>query len=403
MTGHEDHVERPDPGGAEVAGLRALADEQAAVLRVAEQIARTAEPGEVLATVTAEASRLLGGHATTLVRFDGDRELVVVASHDGPAPIGSRITFEPATLPDRVLRGGAVVRVDDYTAERDAELARSFGLAAAVAAPVRVAGAVWGMLAVTSAARAAAAGHRTPTGRVRAARHRGGRRQPGPDRAPGAGRRAGGPAPGGRARCPRRRLGGGLRRPLARGVGPARRSPRGPDGLRRQRGPRRCHVQLPGARRAPRAVQRRHGDRRAVPHRAVPRTWPLTRATDAGGRHPGVGHRLDHGRPDRGRGSRPGRARREHRRPAAPGRHRGPPRAVRRPGRRRDRQRRDAREAHRLAGARRRHRRRDPSATAARRPRRRAAAAGSRGHRAQDGPQRGRGRVRRRPSSWRRR
>jgi len=152
MTGHEDHVERPDPGGAEVAGLRALADEQAAVLRVAEQIARTAEPAEVLATVTAEASRLLGGHATTLVRFDGDRELVVVASHDGPAPIGSRITFEPATLPDRVLRGGAVVRVDDYTAERDAELARSFGLAAAVAAPVRVAGAVWGMLAVTSAA-----------------------------------------------------------------------------------------------------------------------------------------------------------------------------------------------------------------------------------------------------------
>ena len=161
MTGHEERVERPDPGGAvaagvaetaEVAGLGALADEQAAVLRVAEQIARTAEPAEVLATVTAEASRLLGGPATTLVRFDGDRELVVVASHDGPAPIGSRITFEPGTLPDRVLRGAAVVRVDDYTAERDAELARSFGLAAAVAAPVRVAGAVWGMLTVTSAA-----------------------------------------------------------------------------------------------------------------------------------------------------------------------------------------------------------------------------------------------------------
>ena len=152
MTGHEDRSQRPDPGGAEVAGLRALADEQAAVLRVAEQIARTAEPAEVLATVTAEASRLLGGHATTLVRFDGERELVVVASHDGPAPVGSRITFEPDTLPDRVLREGAVVRVDDYTVERDAELARSFGLAAAVAAPVRVAGAVWGMLAVTSAA-----------------------------------------------------------------------------------------------------------------------------------------------------------------------------------------------------------------------------------------------------------
>jgi GAF domain-containing protein len=151
-------VDAPRPPGRagaaadEETRLQALADERAAVLRVAELIGRTTDPAEVLATVTAEASRLLGGPATTLVRFDGDRELVVVASHDGPAPVGRRIAFEPDTLPDRVLRRGAVVRVDDYTAERDAELARSFGLAAAVAAPVRVAGAVWGMLTATSAA-----------------------------------------------------------------------------------------------------------------------------------------------------------------------------------------------------------------------------------------------------------
>ena len=135
---------------SEVERLQALADEQAAVLRAAELVARAASPAEVLATVTAEASRLLRGQATTLVRFDGNRRLVVVASHGGPAPVGRRIAFEPDTLPDRVLRRGAVVRVDDYTTERDAELARSFGLAAAVAAPVRVAGAVWGMLTATS-------------------------------------------------------------------------------------------------------------------------------------------------------------------------------------------------------------------------------------------------------------
>ena len=155
MTRHELRVERPSPAGAaaeEVDTLRALADEQAAVLRVAALVARTAEPAEVFATVTAEASRLLRGLPTTLTRFDGDRELVVVASHGGPAPVGRRIAFEPDTLPDRVLRQGAVVRVDDYTAERDAQLARTYGLAAAVSAPVRVAGVVWGMLTATSLA-----------------------------------------------------------------------------------------------------------------------------------------------------------------------------------------------------------------------------------------------------------
>jgi signal transduction histidine kinase len=157
MTRHEERVERPGSGGVaapevEVDRLRALADEQAAVLRVAELVARTAEPAEILATVTAEASRLLGGRPTTLTRFDGNHELVVVASHGGPVPVGRRIAFEPDTLPDRVLRHGAVVRVDDYTAERDAELARTYGLAAAVSAPVSVGGVVWGMLTATSLA-----------------------------------------------------------------------------------------------------------------------------------------------------------------------------------------------------------------------------------------------------------
>ena len=153
MTRHEERVEQPGPAGAaaaEVDRLRALADEQAAVLRVAALVARTAEPAEVLATVTAEASGLLRGRPTTLTRFDGNRELVVVASHDGPAPVGRRIGFEPDTLPDRVLRQGAVVRVDDYSVERDAELAGTYGLAAAVSAPVSVAGVVWGMLTATS-------------------------------------------------------------------------------------------------------------------------------------------------------------------------------------------------------------------------------------------------------------
>ena len=68
-------------------------------------------------------------------------------------PVGARIAFEPDTLPDRVLRTGELVRVDDYTEQPDAGLAASFGLAAAVSAPVAVAGEVWGMLTATSGTR----------------------------------------------------------------------------------------------------------------------------------------------------------------------------------------------------------------------------------------------------------
>jgi signal transduction histidine kinase len=138
---------------SEVDGLRALADERAALLRVAELAARAAPPADIFAAVVTEASRLLRGQPTTLTRFDTDRELVVVAAHEGPAPVWDRIAFERDTLPDRVLRRAVVVRVDDYAEEPDAVLAASYGLAAAVAVPVTVAGAVWGMVTATDPAR----------------------------------------------------------------------------------------------------------------------------------------------------------------------------------------------------------------------------------------------------------
>jgi signal transduction histidine kinase len=112
----------------------------------------------VFAAVTREASGLLGGQAMSLTRFDGDHALLVVATHRGPAPVGTTIVFEAETLPAWIRRDGRVVRVDDYSRERDAELASRFGLAAAVAAPIAVDGAVWGMLTATSDAQPLPAG-----------------------------------------------------------------------------------------------------------------------------------------------------------------------------------------------------------------------------------------------------
>jgi signal transduction histidine kinase len=149
----DERVQPPrvvEVAATELHSLRALADERAALLRVADLMARAASPTEVFATVVTEASRLLGDQAMTLTHFEGPSELVVVASRNGPAPVGDRVAVESGTLPDRVLRRAAVVRVDDYTEERDAALAASYGLMAAVSAPVTVSGAVWGMLTATS-------------------------------------------------------------------------------------------------------------------------------------------------------------------------------------------------------------------------------------------------------------
>jgi signal transduction histidine kinase len=133
------------------ADVQALADEQAALLRVAEQVARGGPPDTVFAAVAAEAQQLLGGQPMTLVRFEEDAALVVISRSGGPAPPGTRIAYAPGTLPDRVRRTVRPVRVDDYGAELDAALAREFALAAAVAAPIAVESRVWGMLTATSA------------------------------------------------------------------------------------------------------------------------------------------------------------------------------------------------------------------------------------------------------------
>ena len=135
------------------ADVQQLADEQAALLRVAERVARGEAPEDVFAAVAAEASQLLDGEAMTLVRYDGEDALVVVAASGGPAPPGTRIAIEADTLPDVVRRHDRVTRIDDYTTERDAELARAYGLTAAVGAPITVDGVVWGMLTATSPTR----------------------------------------------------------------------------------------------------------------------------------------------------------------------------------------------------------------------------------------------------------
>jgi signal transduction histidine kinase len=132
------------------ADLQRLADEQAALRRVAELIARTTSTSEIFAAVAANASLLCDDAPMTLTRFGHGRDLVVLATQGGPAPIGTSVAYETGSLPDRVRSTARTDRVDDYRSEPDADLAAEFDLAAAVSVPISVGQDVWGMLTATS-------------------------------------------------------------------------------------------------------------------------------------------------------------------------------------------------------------------------------------------------------------
>ncbi|KQX06900.1 MULTISPECIES: GAF domain-containing sensor histidine kinase [unclassified Leifsonia] len=131
--------------------IKRLVEKERALRDVADLIAHAGADVDIIAIIVREASRQVHGLPVTLTRFVGQRELLVLASPDGPATAGMRIVFETDTLPDRVLRTGVPFRVDDYRSQPDAEMAKRFGNVAGVAVPIVVEGRVWGMFFINSA------------------------------------------------------------------------------------------------------------------------------------------------------------------------------------------------------------------------------------------------------------
>jgi signal transduction histidine kinase len=135
---------------------RALADEQAALRRVATLVAGEAPPSRVFEHVTEEVGRLLALPAASVMHYDGARTATIVGtwSEDGkpPFPVGASLDLDGDTVVAKVLRSGTAQRVDRYEETRGtlAETVRSFGYRAAVAAPVTVGGRLWGVLAAAT-------------------------------------------------------------------------------------------------------------------------------------------------------------------------------------------------------------------------------------------------------------
>jgi PAS domain S-box-containing protein len=137
------------------AQARRLAEEQAALRRVATLVARQTPQAEVFGSIAAEICRLLAVDAAVIVRYEDDRFRVVVASA-GPAadmvPIGTREPLGDENVVSEVFRTRRAARIDDYPSESGRFAARAVksGIRSAVGTPIMVEGRLWGtMLALT--------------------------------------------------------------------------------------------------------------------------------------------------------------------------------------------------------------------------------------------------------------
>ncbi len=136
--------------GRDVTERTALAEEQAALRRVATSVARESSPDEVFAAVVEEVGRLVGAGSTAMLRYEDDETATPVArwgAHHAPA--GARFTFE-GSLCSRVFATARPAWVD-----HDADAAEATMLAlrvrSAVGVPIIVRGRLWGAMIAVAA------------------------------------------------------------------------------------------------------------------------------------------------------------------------------------------------------------------------------------------------------------
>src|SRR4051812_7645256 len=153
---HRDVLQRRRAEERLVASERAtrrLADEQTALRRIATLVAAEAAPSAVFEQVTTEVGQLLSVPSARIARYeDAGRATIVGGWARDPdftgLPVGASVPLDSDTVIVRVLRTGEAQRVTSYEGVGGelAERLRAEGFGAAVAAPVRVSGRLWGVL-----------------------------------------------------------------------------------------------------------------------------------------------------------------------------------------------------------------------------------------------------------------
>ena len=141
---------------AKLAEIGQLAQEQRSLRRVATLVASEVSAERVFAAVSEECARVLEVNASAICRYEGDNTATVVGRHNRDGieafPLGDRVPADETTTVGRVLATGAPARVDDWGAMTGAfaETMLQIGYRSTVAAPIVVAGILWGAVAIGS-------------------------------------------------------------------------------------------------------------------------------------------------------------------------------------------------------------------------------------------------------------
>jgi signal transduction histidine kinase len=138
------------------AALARLAEEQAALRRVATLVAQGVPPVEIFSAVSDEVVRLFGAAKAAVLRFshDGPAAVFVGVSKTLDLPVGTRWGFQPGMASAQVYRTRRSARVDamDWSSASGpvAAAARRLGIVSSVASPIVVEGRLWGAMNITS-------------------------------------------------------------------------------------------------------------------------------------------------------------------------------------------------------------------------------------------------------------
>jgi signal transduction histidine kinase len=128
-----------------------LAEEQAALRRVATLVARGERPDAVFAAVAEEAGVMLNVDGARVVRFIAEDEILQLegwtAAGVEPLPVGP-LKLENTSLASEVMRTGRAVRIEDYAKVNRVvpRFVRHLGIRSGVAAPIVVDGRLWGAM-----------------------------------------------------------------------------------------------------------------------------------------------------------------------------------------------------------------------------------------------------------------
>src|SRR5918994_1923467 len=139
--------------------LTQLADEQAALRRVATLVAQDARPSEIFTAVAEEVAGLFQTMGSVL-RFEEDGQAnVIVGIANVDIPVGTRLPLEEGMGPLEVYRTGRSVRIDHtkvdhskWSTDKGSVVATAghLGLVSSVVGPIVVEGRTWGVIGVSS-------------------------------------------------------------------------------------------------------------------------------------------------------------------------------------------------------------------------------------------------------------